>query len=415
LRTLDVWRVCPDILDNMSKDVPNETSALEHWSFLLVLAAVSILLVWVTWPFIGPLMWATLAAIMFQPLYKWSLKKTRGRRNWAATLSLSVIFVAVLLPALWIGSVVANEAIKLVNSLQANPIDVGAWVNETYAMLPASVQQFAAENGFSDFSAIQDRLQEILGESAGLIAQQALSIGSGALGFFLSFSIGLYVLFFLLRDGTRIGETILHSAPIEREIADRLAQRFLGVVRAVIKGSGVVGIIQGTLGGIMLAIAGVPSALLLGVVMAILALIPAVGTALVWAPAGIWLILAGDVWQGVFVLGAGFIIISSVDNVLRPVLVGRDTGIPDWIILITTLGGISLAGFSGIVLGPLVAGLFLASWSIFQEQRAEDEDAAARYRVKVGPDGRARSDEEMEAIERLSDAKETREPQMVEG
>lgn len=398
----------------MSEAEPNDTSALEHWSFLLILAAVSILLFWVSWPFIGPLMWATLAAIMFQPLYKWSLKKTRGRRNLAAALSLLIIFVAVLLPALWIGSVVLNEAIKLVNRLQADPIDIGAWVNETYAMLPAEVQAFAAENGFSDFSTIQDRVQEILGESAGLIASQALTIGSGALGFFLSFSIGLYVLFFLLRDGSRMGETILHSAPIEREIADRLAQRFLGVVRAVIKGSGVVGIVQGTLGGIMLAIAGVPSALLLGVVMAILALIPAVGTALVWAPAGIWLILAGEVWQGVFVLGAGFIIISSVDNVLRPILVGRDTGIPDWIILVTTLGGISLAGFSGIVLGPLVAGMFLASWSIFQEQRAEDEEAAAKYRMRIGPDGKARSNEEIDALERLSDAQDTRKTQPQE-
>ncbi|MEP0392797.1 MAG: AI-2E family transporter [Erythrobacter sp.] len=387
----------------MPKVEPNDTSALEHWSFLLILAAVSFLLVWVSWPFVGPLMWATLAAIMFQPLYKWSLVKTRGRRNPAAGLTLLIIFVAVLLPALWIGSMVANEAIKLVNRFQADPVDVSAWVNETYAMLPSTAQEFAAENGFSDFSAIQDRLQGVLGESAGLIAQQALSIGSGALGFVLSFSIGLYVLFFLLRDGTRIGETILHSAPIDRGIADRLAERFLGVVRAVIKGSGVVGIVQGTLGGIMLAIAGVPSALLLGVVMAILALIPAVGTALVWAPAGIWLIVIGNVWQGVFVLGAGFIIISSVDNVLRPILVGRDTGIPDWIILLTTLGGISLAGFSGIVLGPLVAGMFLASWSIFQEQRAGDEDAAARYRMRVGPDGKARTDEEIDAIERLSD------------
>ncbi|MEM1052595.1 MAG: AI-2E family transporter [Pseudomonadota bacterium] len=398
----------------MSEAEPNDTSALEHWSFLLILAAVSILLVWVSWPFIGPLMWATLAAIMFQPLYKWSLIKTRGRRNPAAALSLSIIFVAVLLPALWIGSMVANEAIRLVNRLQADPPDIGAWFNETYAMLPGDVQRLAAENGFADFSAIQDRLQGILGESVGLIAQQALSIGSGALGFFLSFSIGLYVLFFLLRDGSRIGETILHSAPLNREIADRLADRFLGVVRAVIKGSGVVGIVQGALGGIMLAIAGVPSALLLGVLMAILALIPAVGTALVWAPAGVWLIVAGDVWQGIFVLGAGFIIISSVDNVLRPILVGRDTGIPDWIILVTTLGGISLAGFSGIVLGPLVAGMFLASWSILQEQRAEDEEAAARYRIRIGPDGKARSDEEIEAVERLANANADRAPQMQE-
>ena len=139
----------------------------------------------------------------------------------------------------------------------------------------------------------------------------------------------------------------------------------------------------------MLALDGVPSELLLGVMMSILALIPALGTALVWVPAGVWLIVTGETWTGIAVLAAGFIIISSIDNVLRPILVGRDTGIPDWIILITTLGGISLAGFSGIVLGPLVAGLFLASWSILQEHRAEDEEAAARYRMRVGPDGKA--------------------------
>lgn len=378
----------------MSAAEPNDTTALEHWSFLLVLAAVSILFVWVAWPFVGPVMWATLAAIMFQPLYRWVLKNVRGKRNVAATLTLIIIFVAVLLPAMWIGSLVVGEAIGLINELRENPIDFVALFQSTYAMLPDVVQRFADDNGFTDPGVMQDRVEGILGESAGLIASQAVSIGSGAFGFFLSFGIGLYVLFFLLRDGSRMGETILHSAPLDRAIADRLADRFLGIVRAVIKGSGVVGLVQGAIGGIVLAIAGVPSALLLAVLMAILALIPAVGTALVWAPAGIWLIVIGEVWQGVFVLAAGFIVIASVDNVLRPILVGRDTGIPDWIILITTLGGISLAGFSGIVLGPLVAGLFLASWSIFQEHRAEDEEAAKRYRMRVGPDGKAITEEE---------------------
>ena len=373
----------------MSETQPNETTALEHWSFLLLLAAVSFLLVWVAWPFAGPLLWSALAAIMFQPLYKWSLKKARGRRNLAALLTLFIIFVAVLLPALWIGSVVVDETVGLVNSLRADPPDLRLWFDQAFAMLPASFQQFIEDNGWNDVSFLQQQLQALLGESAGLIAQQAVSIGSGALGFFLSFAIGLYVLFFLLRDGSRIGETILHSVPVERDIADRLAERFLGIVRAVIKGSGVVGLVQGTLGAITMMIAGVPSALLLGVLMAILALIPAVGTALVWAPVGIWLLISGEIWQGIFVLGSGFIIISSADNVLRPILVGRDTGIPDWIILVTTLGGLSLAGFAGIVLGPLVAGLFLASWSILQEHRAEDDEAAAKYRMRVGPDGKA--------------------------
>jgi len=374
----------------MSEKEPNDTSALEHWSFLLFLAAVSFLFVWVAWPFAGPLLWSALAAIMFQPLYKWAVKKTRGRRNSAALLTLLIIFVAILLPAIWIGSIVVDETLNMVNELSDNPIDLALWFDTTFSMLPATLQHFMADNGWGDFSFLQARLQNFLGESAGVIAQQAVSIGSGAFGFVLSFALALYVLFFLLRDGSRIGETILHSAPIERDIADRLAERFLGIVRAVIKGSGVVGLVQGTLGGITMMIAGVPSPLLLGVLMAILALIPAVGTALVWAPVGIWLLVTGSVWQGVFVLGSGIIIISSADNVLRPILVGRDTGIPDWIILVTTLGGLSLAGFSGIVLGPLVAGLFLASWSILQEQRAEDEEAKEHYRTRVGPDGRAR-------------------------
>ncbi|GMN03497.1 AI-2E family transporter [Erythrobacter sp. MTPC3] len=369
---------------------PHHTQDLQQISFLMVLAAVTFLLVWIAWPFATPLLWSALAAIMFQPLYKWALVKCRGRRNPAALLSLLIILLAVILPALWVGSLVVREALSAIAMLQENPIDLAALANDIYAMLPRAAQELAEESGWTDVSEAQERLQDMLGESAGMLASEAVSIGSGALGFILSFGLALYVTYFLLRDGSRIGETLLHSAPVEREIADRLAERFLGIVRATIKGSGVVGLVQGTLGGITMAIAGVPSPLLLGVMMAILALIPAVGTALVWGPVGIWLLVSGEVWQGVFVLGAGSIVISSADNVLRPILVGRDTGIPDWIILVTTLGGLSIAGFSGIVLGPLVAGLFLASWSILQEQRAEDEEAAEKYRTRVGVDGKAR-------------------------
>lgn len=372
----------------------HHTHELKQTSFLLVLAAVTLLLLWIVWPFATTLLWSALAAIMFQPLYKWSVRQCRGKRNPAALLTLLIIFLAVILPSLWIGSMVVGEALSLINTLEQNPIDLAGIAAQTYNMLPDFLQEMADRSGWTDTSRAQERLQELIGASSGMIASQALSIGSGALSFLLSFGVFLYVLYFLLRDGTRIGETILHSVPIHRDIADRLAERFLGIVRAVIKGSGVVGLVQGTLGGITMAIAGVPSPLLLAVLMAILALIPAVGTALVWAPIGVWLLATGEVWQGAFVLGSGFIVISSADNVLRPILVGRDTGIPDWIILVTTLGGLAIAGVSGIVLGPLAAGLFLASWSIFQEQRAEDEEAAARYRTRVGIDGKARPGED---------------------
>lgn len=366
---------------------PHRTEDLQQASFLTILVVVSLLMAVVVYPFAQPLLWAALAAIMFQPLYRRVLRRLRGRRNPAAGLSLLIIFILVLVPAGWIASMVIGQAIVLVTTLQQQPIDLAAWFDAAYTSLPKIARDAVDRSGWADVTMVQTRLQELLTQSAGMIATQAVSIGSGALGFFLSFGVGLYVMFFLLRDGERIGRTVLCAMPVERSIADRLAERFLGIVRATIKGTGVVALVQGALAWITLLIAGVPSALLFGVVTVFFALVPVIGAGAVWLPAGLYLLITGETWQGVFVLLTGFFIISSADNVLRPILVGRDTGIPDWIILITTLGGISLVGFSGIVLGPLVAGLFLASWSILREQREEDEEAVRQETIHVDAKG----------------------------
>lgn len=348
---------------------------LQQASFLLTLAIVSLLMAVVIYPFAQPLLWAALAAIMFQPVYRTLLRRVRGRRNAAAGLSLLVIFFVVMVPAALIGSLVVEQALVLVDTLQKQPPDLAALFDSVYTSLPRIAREAVDRSGWADITVVQTRIQNLVTESAGMIATQAVSIGSGALSFFLSFSVALYVMFFLLRDGERIGRTVLCAVPVERSIADRLAERFLGIVRATIKGTGVVALVQGGLGWIALVIAGVPSSLLFGVLMTFFALVPVIGAGAIWLPAGLWLLVTGATWQGIFVLLTGFFVISSADNVLRPILVGRDTGIPDWIILITTLGGISLVGFSGIVLGPLVAGLFLASWSILREQRQDAEEA----------------------------------------
>lgn len=368
---------------------PHRTEELQHASFLIILAVVTLLMAVIVLPFAQPLLWAALAAIMFQPLYRRILRQMRGRRNPAAGMSLLVIFFVVMVPALWVGLLVVEQAIMLVTTLQEQPLNLAALFDSVYSALPTAAQDAINRSGWGDMARAQARLQELLSESAGLIASQAVSIGSGALSFVLSFGVALYVLYFLLRDGERIGRTVLRAIPVERAITERLAERFLGIVRATIKGTGVVALVQGALATITLMIAGVPSALLFGVITAIFALVPVIGSGAVWVPAGVWLLLAGEYWQGLFVLLTGFFIISSADNVLRPILVGRDTGIPDWIILITTLGGISLVGLSGIVLGPLVAGLFLASWSILREQRDEDEEAALQIdTINVDASGR---------------------------
>ncbi|MFO6446453.1 AI-2E family transporter [Erythrobacter sp. NE805] len=370
-------------------EATTRTDDLQRASFLVILVVVSLLMAVIVYPFAQPLLWAALAAIMFQPLYRWMLRKLRGRRNPAAALSLLVIFLVVIGPAAWIGSLVVEQALVLVDTLQKQPPDLAALFDSVYTSLPRIAREAIDRAGWADIANVQRRIQDLVTESAGLIATQAVSIGSGALSFFLSFGVALYVMFFLLRDGERVGRSILCAVPVKRSIADRLSERFLGIVRATIKGTGVVALVQGALGWVAMLICGVPSALLFGVLMAIFALIPVIGAGGVWLPVGLWLLVTGETWQGIFMLVFGFVVISSADNVLRPILVGRDTGIPDWIILVTTLGGIALVGFSGIVLGPLVAGLFLASWSILREQREADEEAAQHEAIHVDASGHA--------------------------
>ncbi|MFN2099043.1 AI-2E family transporter [Altererythrobacter sp. MF3-039] len=344
---------------------------IERGGFLLFLALATAALIFVVWPFAAPLLWAMLAAILFQPLYQRMLTWRGDRENQAALLTLGIIFVAVIVPAFVIGGMVVDQAASVFTALRSGEFDIAGWIEQILAALPASLQAEIEKSGWTDLSQLRERAQDIAETSVALIAQQAVSIGSGALSFLLAFGVWLYVAFFLMRDGGKVGPAILDALPLESSITERLASKFLSIVRATIKGSVVVGIVQGLLGAITFWIVGMPSAMLFGLLMAIASMLPAVGSGLIWVPAAIWLFATGQIWEGIVVVVSGVAVIGMADNILRPILVGRDTGIPDWIILVTTLGGIATLGLSGIVLGPLVAGLFLAAWTILLEHRSE--------------------------------------------
>jgi len=192
---------------------PHRTEELQQASFLIILAVVTLLMAVIIWPFAQPLLWAGLAAIMFQPLYRNVLRRMRGRRNPAAGVSLLVIVFVVMVPALWVATMVAQQAIVLVTTLQRQPVDLAALFDRVYGALPKAAQDAIDRSGLADMASVQTRLQELLTESAGMIASQAVSIGSGALSFFLSFGVALYVMYFLLRDGERIGRTVLRAVP----------------------------------------------------------------------------------------------------------------------------------------------------------------------------------------------------------
>ena len=224
-------------------------------------------------------------------------------------------------------------------------------------------------SGFGTFETVQAQVSKTMTTSASTIAGHAFSIGANAAAFMLSLGVGLYVTYFLLRDGERMAPAVIRALPLETEVAERLAHKLAVVVRATIKGSGGVALVQCALGAVTFWIVGLPAALLWGMLIAVAGLLPAIGPAIIWAPVAVYMLATGAIWQAVVVIASGVLIIGLADNILRPILVGRDAGIPDWLVLVTTLGGINLVGIAGIVVGPMAAALFITGWQIMTEQR----------------------------------------------
>jgi predicted PurR-regulated permease PerM len=187
--------------------------------------------------------------------------------------------------------------------------------------------------------------------------------------------VTLYLAYFLLRDGDRLALQLGSRIPLLLEHKIALSEKFAAVIRATIKGSLIVAMVQGLIGGCVFWILGVEAALLGGVAMGFFSLLPAIGTGLIWVPVAVYLLATGALWQGLVLIFCGLFVIGMVDNVLRPILVGKETRMPDYVVLISTLGGLSLFGINGFVLGPVIGALFMATWDIFGRANAVSDQS----------------------------------------
>ena len=342
---------------------------VENGGLILLLGLVTIGLTLVVSNYFSALLWAALAGVLFQPLFHRLLERWPGRRNLSAAMTLVTITFAVIIPALIIGTMVVEQASGVYGQLRTGQINFARYFQQVYDALPDRMQGMLGNAGLGTFERVQIRLSDVVSNSASMLTQRALAIGANAAAFLLSFGVGLYVTFFLVRDGEALGAQVVRALPLEPTVAERVATGFVTVVRATLKGSGLVALAQGALGAITFWIVGLPAALLWGMLMAIAGLLPAIGPAIIWGPVAIYLFATGAIWEGGLVIASGVLVIGLADNILRPILVGRDAGIPDWLVLVTTLGGIELMGLSGIVVGPLAGALFIISWRILTEQR----------------------------------------------
>lgn len=348
------------------------SSALENKTFLLLLLLVTLAFFWVLWPFYGAVFWGAIFALMFSPLFLRLLRKMPKKRTLAAVLTVSIILVLVILPVGFISAMLAQEAASVYQRVQSGELSVSRYFQQVFDALPAWTTGLLERSGLNNLGLIQARISESLTKGSQFIATQALGIGQNAFDFFVSFFIMLYLLFFFLRDGSALSRRIREAIPLEADIKRNLFSKFTTVIRATVKGNIAVAMLQGALGGLIFWILGIHAPVLWGTLMAFLSLLPAVGAALVWIPVAIYFLATGAVWQGVVLIAFGVLVIGLVDNILRPVLVGKDTKMPDYVVLVSTIGGMSLFGLNGFVIGPVIAAMFMAAWDIFAKARQDE-------------------------------------------
>lgn len=341
----------------------------QHRAFLLLLAIVTVAFFWLLVPFYGAVFWAVILAIVFQPLYRELELRLWPRKNLAAFAAVLVCIVIAILPVSLIVTSLVREGTDAVQQVQNGSVDPTEVFNTLHDKLPQWAQEMLDRNELADVERWRDRTLALLREASQAIASRALSLGSNTLRFFVSTGIMLYVLFFLFRDGRAIGRSIRVSMPFSEGYNAQLIAKFAAVVRATVKGNIVIAVIQGAIGGVAFWALGIKGALLWGTLMTFLSLLPAVGSALVWVPAAGYLVLTGQMWKGLILVLVGVLVIGLIDNLLRPILVGKDTRLPDYVVLVSTLGGISIFGINGFVIGPLIAALFIAAWTLFRDER----------------------------------------------
>jgi predicted PurR-regulated permease PerM len=329
-----------------------------------LLLAASVALIYILLPFYGAIMWGSILALLFTPLFRWLLPRVGHRSALAALLTMLVVLVLVVLPLALVAASLVREATLIYERLQSGDLNPALYFRGVFDALPNSVTAVLDRFGLVNFNTLQRRLTAALTQGTQLIATQTFSIGQNTFEFVASVLITLYLAFFLIRDGNSVVHAIWQTVPMEPRHKDALLAKFTTVVRATVKGNLLVAAIQGTLGGIGFWVLDVHGALLWAVLMAFLSLLPALGASLVWGPVAIYFLLAGEVGKFLALVAYGMLVIGLVDNLLRPMLVGKDTGLPDYVVMITTLGGMAVFGINGFVLGPVVAAMFIAVWHI---------------------------------------------------
>ncbi|MDX1502248.1 MAG: AI-2E family transporter [Thermoanaerobaculia bacterium] len=312
--------------------------------------------------FIMPLLLAAIFTGLLYPFYRRLLRLCRNRRAVASALTLLLVVFLILGPLSSIVGIFIAQAASVTSNLQE-------WFDER-GRVPGLLSYLEEHVPFLDRvepyrAQITEKTGELAGQAGRFLIKWLTDTTRGTLTFFLQLFVLLYAMFFFFMMGPDLVERVLYLMPMSRVDQERMLDRFVSVTRATIKGTFVIGLVQGGLAGIAFAVVGIEGAFFWGTLMVLMSAVPGVGVTLIWVPAVIYLLITGEIGAGI---GLGIwcgAVVGSADNFLRPRLVGSDTKLPDLLILLGTLGGLFLFGAAGLIVGPIVAALFVTIWDIY--------------------------------------------------
>ena len=335
--------------------------------FFLIVAVVTAVFFGMVGPFLLTVLWAIVLAIIFHGLYR-RIAYALGpnRRGIAAGITCVLVFIFGVIPFVLVTLALIGQATALYASIESGELDVNVFLNYIEQRQPV-VSSFLGKYGMS-VDDLRTRVNNYAVQAGQVVLANGLALTGNIINTFIQFTLMLYLLFFFLKDGRKVVRRLVDTVPLGNVRERRLVDRFVQVSRATLKGTVIVAMTQGAIGGLLFWIVGIQAPLLWGVAMTLLALLPIGGSAIVWVPAAIILFIQGEILNAIVIVVVGALIIGLVDNLLRPLLVGRDTEMPDYLVLISTLGGIAYFGLSGFVIGPTIAALFITVWEMMGQE-----------------------------------------------
>jgi predicted PurR-regulated permease PerM len=339
----------------------SKSTFFQRASFLLYLFVVSVAFLYLLRNFLMPLLMAAVFTGLTYPIYAWLLAKI-GRKAPSALLTLLALVVVLVVPLAGIGFVAYQEAVRFFEGIDLDA--ARAWIEGFVGFLRERFPGLLDRVNPRDLAgmasgALQNAGQFVLKNSANI----SLSVANNLLNFFLM----LFIMFYFYVDGERIVSRLIRWSPLKDEYERILIDKFVTVSKGTLKGILVIGVIQGVIGAILFWAVGLRSPVFLGSLMIFASVVPAVGTAIVWVPVALLFVLQGKLVLALVVAAVGGGVIGMVDNLIRPILVGKDIKMHDLLVLLSTLGGLGIFGLSGFVIGPIIASLFLSIWNIYEE------------------------------------------------